>query len=58
MERLTLVPVFLSATDGAKDTAEEFETAKPERRYLQQHQKRCSAWNMIMMMIVMVAVTE
>jgi hypothetical protein len=55
---LTLAPVFLSATDGAKDTAEEFETAKPERRYLQQHQKRCSAWNMIMMMIVMVAVTE
>jgi hypothetical protein len=35
MEWLILVPVFLSATDGGKDPAEEFETAKPERRYLQ-----------------------
>lgn len=31
MEQLTLVPVFLYATDGAKDTAQEFETAKPEK---------------------------
>jgi hypothetical protein len=58
MERLTLVPVFLSAADGAKDTAEEFETAQPERRHLQQHPKSSSACNMMtMMMIVMVAVT-
>jgi len=48
----------LSATSGAKDTAEEFETAKPERRHLQQHPRSSSAWNMMaMIMIVMVAVT-
>jgi len=57
MEWLTLVPVILSATGGAKDTAEEFETAKPERGRLQQHPKSSSVWNMMTMMIVMVAVT-
>jgi hypothetical protein len=46
----------LSTTDGAKDTAEEFETAKSERRHLQQHPKSSSAWNMLTMMIVLVAV--
>jgi hypothetical protein len=55
MERLTLVPIFLSATDCAKDTAEEFETAKPERRHLQQHSKSSSAWYMMMMMMVWIA---
>jgi len=48
----------LSATGGVKDTAEEFETAKPQRRHQQQHPKSSIAWNMMtMMMIVMVAVT-
>jgi hypothetical protein len=39
---LTLVPIFLSATDGAKDTAEEFETVIRERRHLQPHPKSSS----------------
>jgi hypothetical protein len=33
------VPIFLSVTDGAKDTAEEFETVVPERRHLQHIQR-------------------
>jgi len=58
MEWLTLVPVFLPATGGAKDTAEEFENANSDSRHLQQHPKSSSAWNMMtMMMIVIVAVT-
>jgi hypothetical protein len=55
---ITNKEIQLSAADGAKATAEEFEIVVPERRHLLQHPKSSSAWNMMtVMMIVMVPVT-